>query len=235
MVRVERVCEKPISRLLAVRFGPRTGESTLAHRSARPIRSFSALPDVTTGDHPIPIPTTAQALFRAAQDRPITLLSPPPPLLLATLQQHHQHQHPAPRPDAAYLHRTQLRRPTHHLPASCCCSLTCAVPRVLYRRRCPIHRPALLLLLLLLPNPPNQPASQSRPACASANHAPRPPPRSTTRTQPASAPRRAHAHRIHAPACSDVHSLHVASSTRQHSAVLHACCCCRSCAAIPAT
>ena len=39
---------------------------------------------------------------------------------------------------------------------------------------------------------------------------------------PASAPSQTRGHRIHAPACSDVHSLHVASSTRQHSTALHA-------------
>jgi hypothetical protein len=100
------------------------------------------------------------------------------------------------------------------------------------RQRCPIRQllvaPTRLLRCAAAKSTPAQ--SSIQPAPAPTTHFARPHARSLARsqhqTQPASAPRRRH--RIHALACSDVHSLHVASSTRQHSThctVLHLCCC----------
>lgn len=184
-----------------------------------PIRSFSASALIApyahlcvTVNHLTTLPT-AQSIVRAL-DRPVTLLSPQ---LLASKY------HAIYRPDlictalhytyCAAPHRTHLRRVTHQ-PASCC-SLTCAIPLLLANAA---QRAACL------PNPLSRSPVQSRPASSSANHALRPPPRSNAAALHAACLSPKAGHRIHAPACSDVHSLHVASSTRQHStARLHCC------------
>jgi hypothetical protein len=150
-------------------------------------------------------------------------------------QQHHQHEtiHPGPHTDTL-----SCTAPTSAVPRIS--PLAAVAATVLYRyrptdrqrQRYPIRQllgaPTTLLRCCQFQSTPAQ--SSIQPAPAPTTHFARPHACSLAFSQhQTSAPRRRH--RIHALACSDVHSLHVASSTRQHSTHRTALllCCCHSC------
>jgi hypothetical protein len=155
-------CEKAISRQFAVRFGPRTGESQrsrTSHQRSGPVHSF---------DPSLSASTTTTALFpRRAHERPLHQYSTDPITLLC------------PRPHTITITTTTpnsiaLGRPTasHPTPPLCHASIThqsgplatvaaavasivlCYLPaRYTASQRCPIRRPACLLLEIHISSP----------------------------------------------------------------------------------